>query len=43
MRKPKNTSIVDKIIINESGQYTTPWRDDLFKERRKTIIKKKRT
>ena len=34
--KGKNTgSIVNKIKINKFGQYQTPWKDDLFAERRK--------
>ncbi len=34
--KGKNTgSIINKIKVNKYGQYQTPWKDDLFAERRK--------
>ena len=34
--KGKNTgSIINKIKVNSYGQYQTPWKDDLFAERRK--------
>ena len=31
----KNGSIINKITINKFGQYTTPWHDNLFAERRR--------
>ncbi len=33
--KPNNNSIVNKIKVNKHGQYQTPWKDNLFSERRK--------
>ena len=33
--KPKNNSVVNKIKVNKYGQYQTPWKDNLFAERRR--------
>ena len=37
----KNGSTINKISINKFGQYTTPWHDNLFAERRREFSNKK--
>ena len=39
-RKKSYGSIANKILVNKYGQYTTPWKDDLFAERRINYSKK---
>ena len=39
-KNKKIGSVANKIQVNKYGQYTTPWKDDLFAERRKNFNNK---